>query len=439
MNRLFCLLSTLCLVSSNAVPQNRTEKAFPIFSIVKFANDECLASGTRNTASERLGTCYTAEECTDRKGTAGNSCAEGFGICCEFTLNGPTNRGKTVAENHVRINDDSTTAGSVEYTICPCGSDICRIRFNFNTLVLSEKQLGTAAAGTAAGLAIAQGQAGMSNSIGSCETDTFMISGATAGSGSPVICGTNTGHHMILDSDGTGCHTITLMMGAGGISPRQWDIDVRQFRCSAGPETLAGPPGCLQYFTTQNGRVSDYGYAALPAAPGATPQLGATTTHLARQDYKICFRRFPAQCRICFAPFAPTGGVGTDTIADQAGFGVGNQAMADRSATMAFQAIDANCDTDFITIPGAQAAAQNGADGVVARLCGRRLNNNPIAAAASITICTRQTPFMIGVNFGEGEEFDAAATMNDQLESFVPPSGHVGFRLAFAQDAVGCP
>ena len=28
------------------------------------------------------GTCYTAEECSDKKGKASGSCANGFGVCC---------------------------------------------------------------------------------------------------------------------------------------------------------------------------------------------------------------------------------------------------------------------------------------------------------------------------------------------------------------------
>ena len=31
------------------------------------------------------GTCYTEDECADRKGTASGSCAEGYGVCCVCT------------------------------------------------------------------------------------------------------------------------------------------------------------------------------------------------------------------------------------------------------------------------------------------------------------------------------------------------------------------
>ena len=45
-------------------------------NIFLFQNDMCVGSSSRN------GTCYTADECEDQKGTASGSCAEGFGVCC---------------------------------------------------------------------------------------------------------------------------------------------------------------------------------------------------------------------------------------------------------------------------------------------------------------------------------------------------------------------
>ena len=46
------------------------------YNIFLFQNDMCVGSSSRN------GTCYTADECEDLKGTAAGSCAEGFGVCC---------------------------------------------------------------------------------------------------------------------------------------------------------------------------------------------------------------------------------------------------------------------------------------------------------------------------------------------------------------------
>merc|ERR1712168_1371423 len=378
MNRLFCLFSTLCLISSNAVPQDRAERAFPIFSIVKFANDDCLAAGTVGMTDERRGTCYTAEECTNRDGTAGTSCAEGFGICCQFSLEGATNRGKTVAQNNTRITDEFPQAemGSVEYTICPCGDNICRIRFNFVSLVLSEKALGT----TDSTVANAAADSAIANSIGSCIADTFMVSGTSTGGGSPVICGTNTGHHMVLDSDGTTCHTINMMFGTG-TTARDWELNIVQYACNSDLDnSLAGPPGCLQYHTAQTGRISDYGTAALPAAPGAIPALPAdnSQTHLANQDYTNCIRRFAGQQQICYAEAAADNSFGL-SIATAAG--------------VVDSAVDTDCTTDFITIPQAfTSGAATPLTMAAVRLCGRDFNNvRAIAniAITSVTVCSR--------------------------------------------------
>lgn len=51
---------------------------FPLFSVVRFANSECLSS-----AESRLnGTCFTRRECTNFGGTPSGPCANGLGTCC---------------------------------------------------------------------------------------------------------------------------------------------------------------------------------------------------------------------------------------------------------------------------------------------------------------------------------------------------------------------
>lgn len=51
---------------------------FPLFSVVRFANSQCLSS-----AESRLnGTCFTRRECTNFGGTPSGPCANGLGTCC---------------------------------------------------------------------------------------------------------------------------------------------------------------------------------------------------------------------------------------------------------------------------------------------------------------------------------------------------------------------
>ena len=54
----------------------------------------------------------------------------GFGICCTIVLSD----GGTTSLNQSYIVQSSSTSlgtGSRQYTICPCSSDVCRIKFDF--------------------------------------------------------------------------------------------------------------------------------------------------------------------------------------------------------------------------------------------------------------------------------------------------------------------
>ena len=96
-------------------------------------------------------------------------------------------------------------------------------------------------------------------------------------SGSPVICGYNTGQHsnkfnlnchshvhykfntlVILDAT-DGCTLAVFALR--GTSTRNWDIRVTQYTMTG---RLAGPPGCLQYFTgTGTGTVARWSFLLL--------------------------------------------------------------------------------------------------------------------------------------------------------------------------------
>ena len=102
----------------------------------------------------------------------------------------------------------TTLTSPCTYTICPCSTDICRIRYDFtvikfNTLhtnkafkkhqflfqtnILANQVLGTA-------IASAGGSLTDNGALGDCVSDSMSI--ASPGRlGSPIICGTNTGQH----------------------------------------------------------------------------------------------------------------------------------------------------------------------------------------------------------------------------------------------------
>jgi len=50
---------------------------FPLFSVVRFANSECLSS-----IDQLNGTCFTRRECINYGGNPSGSCANGLGTCC---------------------------------------------------------------------------------------------------------------------------------------------------------------------------------------------------------------------------------------------------------------------------------------------------------------------------------------------------------------------
>merc|ERR1719445_946299 len=71
---------------------NRTGRAFSLFSIVQFPNAGCTGSSSSTT----YGTCYTATECENAGGSADGNCAAGFGVCCLITTN---SCGSTISTN----------------------------------------------------------------------------------------------------------------------------------------------------------------------------------------------------------------------------------------------------------------------------------------------------------------------------------------------------
>ena len=69
---------------------------------------------------------------------------------------------------------------------------------------------------------------------------------------------------MILDSDGSTCHTVDASIDTATTATRTWTIHVSQYTCQN--EYSGGPPGCLQYLynpdlaTTVTGEITSYGF-----------------------------------------------------------------------------------------------------------------------------------------------------------------------------------
>merc|ERR1711990_960012 len=129
------------ITSDTVTTETREGKVLPVFQVIKFPNDVC-AGATRN------GTCYTSEECSTKGGASDGSCASGFGVCCVFALA----CGASASENQTYLVQASVTTltNPCKYTICPCGTNICRIRFDFTTMVLASAVAGTVPAAATA-------------------------------------------------------------------------------------------------------------------------------------------------------------------------------------------------------------------------------------------------------------------------------------------------
>ena len=147
---------------------------------------------------------------------------------------------------------------------------------------------------------------------------------------------------------------------------------------------ISGPKGCLQYHTGTFGSFATFNWD-LAVTTNAAQVAGVT--HLANQDYDICFRREENYCRTCFSPrFAGSYGVSASApTADESSSG-----DACAVATAGFQ--------DYIEIPGAQISTASTTtsqydlrDPAVlgaSRMCGLVFNNIKDEAAAA-TICSK--------------------------------------------------
>jgi len=348
---LLATLATCCMAR---------DKRIGLFNVVSFPNDVCVGTGSRN------GTCYTAEECSNRDGTEAGTCADGFGVCCVISIA----CGASSSDNCTYLEQTASTtlSGECSYTICPASTSITRIRLDFSTFVIA----GPSTATTTDPVTVAA-------SIGACQSDTFVVSGV--GKASPTICGTNSGQHMIVDTDGSQCVTAAFMFG-GDSSSRSYTIHVTQYDQT---NEMGGPAGCLQFFSTNTGTISTFNWES------------TASFHLQNQDYSVCIRRNKDFCVICYG--ATTTYIATTTT-NSFGLSVGTAvALADAQ-------VDTGCSSDYILIPNGQMVATPGpASGTAPnsavtaagadRFCGRLLGTQ--AGAASMTICSSVTPFRLGV------------------------------------------
>jgi len=294
-----CLLfATRSALALEEVPETRDEKLISTFQIVRFPNDVCVGSNSRN------GTCYTSAECSDKGGTSSGSCADGFGVCCTFLV---TTCGQSTSENITYWTQPTTvSSGTCSLTVCPINDDICSIRLDLTTFVITGPSTRITLElnrrfGQVMGAVTAEYLG--STQATNCQADSFTVQGASPSTNPPMVCGTLTGQHMYVEADTDRCNqltfslaasapavTLTNNLGLATLSTRTWDITATQIECTS---LTLPPPGCTQYFWSSP-------TAATYTLTSANYLTAGTSTHLANQHDRFCVRRERGKCTGCF-------------------------------------------------------------------------------------------------------------------------------------------
>merc|ERR1711936_224190 len=277
---------------ASALP-SRDAKAFSLFSVVTFPNEECRTLMT----GEMFGQCVTSEECTTSGGSASGNCASGFGVCCfRFVEATGATATVTVSNDLTYIQSENfptavgntapVTAAAYEFEIAGDAS-ICQIKLDFDTAVFTQPT--AAISGT---LGVCRGTATTGDALTVTTADGSFP-------GFSQLCGTLTGQHIYLDTSGMNPGaTVNIATGTTQFA-RSWKILARRLRCDD-PDLS---PGCLQYHTGLAGRITSLN-------GGIADQV-----MLRNLDYEVCVRRGanmagllirpqPAQAGATFVPFA---------------------------------------------------------------------------------------------------------------------------------------
>lgn len=226
-------------------------------------------------------------------------------MCCTFLI---STCGSSSSENLTYWKQPTTvSSGSCDLTICPTSDDICMIRLDFTTFVITGPNAQTSIQvhrlmGQVAGSSLAEMTG--STMAGNCLLDTFFVQGASPSSNPPEVCGTMTGQHMYVEADTERCNKMVFSLSDGAttattlgnsrgltsLATRTWDITASQIECSS----LTLPPaGCTQYFWSGLANPVYYLYSANYLSSG-------TSWHLANQHDRICIRRERGNCIGCF-------------------------------------------------------------------------------------------------------------------------------------------
>lgn len=488
-----CLLLAfiVALVScSDADDNSRNEKLISTFQIIKFPNDVCKGSTTRN------GTCYTSQECSHKGGTSSGSCADGFGVCCIFVI---STCGKSSSENITAWTQPTTVSNGVcSLDVMPLSDDICSLRIDFKTFDITGPstitiQQGRRRLGTSSYLYANTNSGDGVNWSTNCHTDAFYVQGPSPSSNPPLVCGLLTGEHMYVEADIDRGNRMffaisditvqtTTSRGVGTAGGRTWDMTISQIECNS----LTLPPaGCTKYFWNAAGSatLTNYNWRTKVELAGV---------HLAQQHERMCIRRERGKCVGCFVATS-NANFAVSNAKEGAGHSTAPYGCCGYASNVAFAivAID-NKGSDFnglgtgaygqfgwdcIIIPGAftvsnkddytvattqattslqQAIGEHPTTADMAvpqgpQICGSGKGIGPgivkldssiqsttagtvlaaTAGATSLSVCTRSYPFMLEF-MSDDLEGQGSSTIDTEFISSTQAHNQ-GFQLAFAQ------
>lgn len=380
------------------IQETEKKKILPIFQVIKFPNDPCTISG-----GPKNGTCYTSEECSSKGGVNAGSCASGFGTCCTFTMN----CGGTLAENCTYF-DSSTTVvpGACKAKICKCNNNICQIRLDFSSFIIS----GPSTSSVSVGLMLA----GNFNPAGKavtdatqCLTDTFTITNQVT---VPTICGINTGYHVYFDASDA-CNSLdfqfgNVAQGLGTVATRSWSIKINQYSCDY--ENLA-PSGCTQWHFASDATNFVYTF---------NYQTGrGVGKHLAHQRQVTCIRRETGNCKICWSVTAATD-IGVSGKTDAA-TGVVLGTMCCNYGADGNKIVTAGY--DCIILPGAMDTASAVKP---PKICGSQMGIITAAGTTQKTVCSKSYPFRIEFH---SDGYEVSIAMKEGV------AGNHGFKVHYSQ------
>merc|ERR1712115_220089 len=285
-SRMLVLLSVVAILVQGSFGQaanNRTDveegaraKALSIFNVVTFPNSACGATSGYN------GTCYTAAECSSLGGTASGTCASSFGVCCVFSISCGSSSSANNTYAIISSYSTSTDSDPCTYKFCKTNSDVCKLRIDFDTMVLHGPFTISSTASADDG-----------PRVGDCGYDSLTVTNP-GGASPPVICGYNTGQHMWVPASDS-CNSINIDIDTGTTTTtRKWQIKVTQYECG---NMMMPLNDCLQYHPAATGTIATFNWDP------STTTVSSSQHHLSSQYYDICIRRTRSYCSVCFSPY----------------------------------------------------------------------------------------------------------------------------------------